>query len=92
MSGRGSDERADLYDRDAGPGECQRIVNKLRSASLTQYQKYVDYIRNASKGKPLPIAHFDEDWEPVGPQVRRGMRDAGIIDEDRGHLILRSAS
>lgn len=41
-------------------------------------QKYVQYIQNTGHD-PLPVAYFDEDWEPIGPNVRWHMERAGLI-------------
>lgn len=42
--------------------------------------QFVDYIRNTGQ-KPLPTARFDDDWDPIGPMVRREMRALGLIYE-----------
>lgn len=42
------------------------------------FKQYVDYIRNTGR-IPLPVAMFDEDWEPIGPMVRSQMEKAGLI-------------
>ncbi len=49
------------------------------------YAKYTDYIKNA--GKPT-VEWFDDDWSPIGPQVRRDMQAAGLIREINGRLYL----
>lgn len=41
-------------------------------------QKYVEYIKNTGHD-PLPVAYFDEDWEPIGPKVRAHMEEAKLI-------------
>lgn len=41
-------------------------------------QKYVDYIRNTGQ-QPLPVAAFDDDWDPVGPMVRERLKAGGWI-------------
>lgn len=58
------------------------------NAKHQHLQRYVDYIRNASKGAPLAIATFDDDWSPIGPDVRASMTKAKLIDEDGGYMIL----
>lgn len=53
------------------------------------YQKYLNYIKNTG-GKPK-ITHFDEDWEPIGPQVRKAMVEAKLIYEQDGLIYLAEA-
>ena len=43
-------------------------------------QKYVDYINNTGDFE-LHAHHFDDDWEPIGPIVRKDMMDLGLIFE-----------
>jgi len=50
------------------------------------YDKYIEYIKNTG-GSPS-IFWFDEDWEPIGPDVRRRMASAGLIKEQDGRIIL----
>ena len=50
-------------------------------------KQYVDYIKNTGR-VPLAIADFDEDWEPIGPTIRRDMVRAGLIEEWEGGLVL----
>lgn len=40
--------------------------------------RYVSYIKNTGR-KPLPIAAFDEDMEPVGPMIRKELLAGGWI-------------
>lgn len=54
------------------------------SAHLKQYAQYV---RNTGQ-RPLACAAFDDDWEPIGPMVRREMLAAGLIEEWDGGLML----
>lgn len=49
-------------------------------------QKYADYIANTG-GTPT-IEEFDEDWEPIGPKVRRELRMTGVAEERHGLLSL----
>lgn len=51
-----------------------------------KYKIYLDYIQNTG-GSPL-IDWFDDDWEPIGPQVRTDMRRAGLIKEKDGKILL----
>lgn len=49
--------------------------------------RYVQYIKNTAQ-VPLKTAHFDEDWEPVGPMVREKLVAAGFITESDGGILL----
>lgn len=49
--------------------------------------KYTKYIEN-TKRVPLPVEMFDEDWEPIGPTVRRDLVAAGLVVEEEGGLRL----
>lgn len=51
------------------------------------HEKYIDYIKNTGL-VPLPIRFFDEDWEPIGPSVRRRMVEEGSIQEKDGMIYL----
>lgn len=55
---------------------------------LAKYLGYVEYIRN-TKCVPLPVHFFDDDWEPIGPTVRRDMVAAGLIVETPDGIMLR---
>lgn len=55
---------------------------------MQRYQRYIDYI-NATARTPLPIADFDSDWEPIGPEIRSAMADADITQERAGGIYLR---
>ncbi len=50
-------------------------------------QKYVDYIKNTGQ-VPLKVAHFDDDWEPIGPTVRRDLLGANLITVDNDGIRL----
>ena len=63
-----------------------KLKAQKASSSATCYAKYTDYIKNAG-GQPL-VAWFDDDWSPIGPQVRQSMTDAGLIREIEGRLYL----
>lgn len=55
------------------------------------YQKYLDYIKNTG-GSPT-IEMFDDDWEPIGPMVRRDMLKAGLIEvTESGRLKIKEAA
>jgi hypothetical protein len=49
------------------------------------YRLYLEYIANAG-GKPT-IAHFDEDWQPLGPTLRADMVRLGLVEEVDGSII-----
>ena len=49
--------------------------------------KYVQYIRNTNR-VPLAIAQFDDDWEPIGPMVRRDLVAEGLIVEAADGITL----
>lgn len=53
-------------------------------------KQYVKYVRNTAQ-RPLAIAAFDDDWEPVGPRVRADLERAGLIEQSMGALMLTNA-
>lgn len=53
---------------------------------MPDYKQYLDYIRNTG-GKPK-VEHFDEDWEPIGPMLRKDMKAAGLIVEKDGFITI----
>ncbi len=55
---------------------------------MTDHQKYVDYINNTGR-EPLPVAMFDEDWEPIGPMIRADMVKADLIQVRADSIYLR---
>lgn len=50
-------------------------------------KKYVQYIRNTGR-VPLKVEHFDDDWEPIGPMVRRDLLAADMIKEVGGGIVI----
>ena len=48
--------------------------------------KYVDYIKNV--GGNIKTKDFDEDWEPIGPRIRKELLDAEFTSESNGVMIL----
>jgi hypothetical protein len=44
-------------------------------------QKYCQYIHNAGSGSVL-TSYFDEDWEPVGYNVRNDLMREGLATQD----------
>lgn len=53
-----------------------------------QHQNYIDYLNNTNR-LPLPVAQFDEDWEPIGPKIRRDMEAADLIQVRNDVIHLR---
>ncbi len=51
------------------------------------HQQFLDYITNTG-GHPT-IGMFDEDWEPVGPMVRKDLIKMELIKEENGVITLR---
>jgi len=52
--------------------------------------KYCKYVRNTNN-RPLAAAFFDEDWEPIGPNLRADMERRGLIEQALGGLMLTDA-
>lgn len=50
------------------------------------HRKYLQYIVNT--GGNATIAGFDDDWEPIGPMVRRDLMPRYIIERPDGKLAL----
>ena len=50
------------------------------------HEKYLQYIKNTG-GSPK-IEEFDDDWEPIGPMVRKDMKHAGLIEEKDGRVFI----
>lgn len=57
------------------------MTDQLKTDHL---QKYMEYIDNTG-GSPK-VEWFDEDWEPIGPMLRKDMADANLIYESGGLL------
>jgi hypothetical protein len=57
---------------------------------MNHLKRYCEYIRNTAK-VPLPADMFDDDWEPIGPMVRRDMTAADLITEDQSGIRLTEA-
>lgn len=54
-----------------------------------RYQKYLDYIVNVGASRPCKIEQFDVDFEPIGPFIRKEMREADLIFElDRENIFI----
>jgi hypothetical protein len=71
--------------------KTNRIVGMYSSSikdKMTSYlQKYVDCIKNA--GESYTISQFDDDWEPIGPTVRKDLVKAGLVEEIDGKLKIK---
>lgn len=52
---------------------------------LIQYLKYV-----VNTGGNADVAQFDDDWEPIGPMVRKGLMPTYMVEQD-GKLALTDA-
>lgn len=53
---------------------------------LKQYLQYLENTGHADDG--LPITQFDEDWEPIGPELRRDMLKLRWTAESSGKVFL----
>ena len=51
---------------------------------MNNSETYLQYIFNAG-GNPL-IEWFDDDWEPIGPQIRKELEDLGLAYEVDGRI------
>jgi hypothetical protein len=49
------------------------------------YRQYLQYVINT--GGTATISGFDEDWEPIGPMLRRDLMPTYMVEE-RGVLVL----
>lgn len=49
---------------------------------MSHLSKYVQYIRNV--GRPVKFEEFDDDWEPIGPMIRKDLVAAGFCVEEDG--------
>jgi len=54
------------------------------------FKQYLDYIKNTG-GNPT-VEGFDDDYEPIGPMVRRDMEQAGLIRTVNGRLEIIEAA
>ena len=54
--------------------------------SAEYFKIYIEYIKNTG-GSPL-ITWFDEDWEPIGPMVRKKLEEVNAIQYKDGKIIL----
>lgn len=50
-------------------------------------RRHCQYVRNTAQ-VPLRIVDFDDDHEPAGPDIRRMMRDEGLIDYQDDGVVL----
>lgn len=51
-----------------------------------QHHKYLDYIKNTAGHATM--ADFDDDWDPIGPMVRREIIPALATINGDGFLVL----
>ena len=51
--------------------------------------QYLQYVQNT--GGNANIAQFDDDWEPIGPMLRRDLMPAYIFEKSDGKLALTEA-
>lgn len=42
-------------------------------------EQYVQYIKNTGLNGKLTTEQFDDDWEPIGPVVRKDMLSENLI-------------
>jgi hypothetical protein len=54
-------------------------------------KQYVQYIKNTAH-VPLRVDWFDEDWEPIGPMVRKQMVEANLIEIQEGGIVLKDST
>lgn len=52
-----------------------------------KYSKELQYLKNTGSNE-VPISWFDEDHEPIGPKLREQMKDAKLISERNGKIII----
>lgn len=49
-------------------------------------KKYLQYVINTGGNATVPV--FDEDWEPIGPMVRKDLMPRYITESTGGKLLL----
>lgn len=60
------------------------------SRAVTEHQKqYLQYVINA--GGNATIATLDDDFEPIGPMIRRDLMPTFITESPAGKLVLTDA-
>jgi len=62
---------------------------ELRRKFRAAHKKYLQYIVNT--GGNVTVAGFDDDWEPIGPMVRRDLMPTYIVELANGKLALTDA-
>lgn len=50
-----------------------------RTSWLAELAKYLDYVRNTGL-VPLPVAMFEDDWEPIGRSVLNDLELEGFVE------------
>lgn len=53
---------------------------------MTDKKKYLEYVRNTNGH--ATVANFDEDWEPIGPMLRRDLMPRYFIEDADGKIRL----
>ncbi len=51
-----------------------------------RHRKYLQYVQNT--GGNATVAQFDDDWDPIGPMVRRDIMPDLVTTDDAGFLVL----
>ncbi len=67
--------------------QLSHIQRKLNVGfSRAEYlKKYIDYIETVDV---CNIVSFDEDWEPIGPDIRAQLLKTGAVHEHAGLLLV----
>lgn len=65
--------------------QADAAIATANDAVFGHLTRYVQYIRNTGQ-VPLLSDQFDDDWEPIGPQVRGDLVSAGLVREVDGQL------
>jgi len=56
-------------------------------------KRYVEYI-SKTQSQPLPIEAFDDDWAPIGYEIRQELEQHGLVNDQHhyaGELVLTPA-
>lgn len=51
--------------------------------------QYLQYVKNT--GGNATVAGFDDDWEPIGPMLRKDLMPTYIVEDLNGKLHLTAA-
>ncbi len=52
---------------------------------MSHLEKYTRYLVNV--GRPILTTDFDDDWSPIGPNVRNQLKDSGLAVERDGYIM-----